>query len=122
MHLKPEDRVPLLPPHLRSGPNDAGDEAAQLVASRPEGRQVHLRRVLVLVPGVQLLAEVQQLLLQGVQAAQAALAFLPPEPLLLHLLQALLLCLPQLQVENLRRGLSGYLSLRGSWAFSFYIF
>lgn len=65
----------------------------------------------MLVRGVQLLVEVQQLLLQGIEAPQADLAFLPPEPLLLHLLQALLLRLPQLQVENLRKGRSTHLSL-----------
>lgn len=60
----------------------------------------------MLVRGVQLLAEVQHLLLQGVEAAQAGLAFFLPEPLLLLLLQALLLRFPQLQVENLQKGLS----------------
>lgn len=62
------------------------------------------------VRGVQLLAELQHLLLQGVEAAQAALALLPPQPLLLRLPQALLLCLPQLQVEDLRKGPAGDLS------------
>ena len=60
----------------------------------------------MLVRGVELLVEVQHLLLQGIEAPQAHLAFLSPEPLLLHLLQALLLCLPQLQVKNLQKGLS----------------
>lgn len=64
---------------------------------------------------VQLLVEMQQLLLQGIEAPQADLALLPAQPLLLLLLQALLLCLPQLQVENLEKGLLSYLSLRGSW-------
>ena len=96
----------LKPPHLRSGPDDPWDKTAQLVASGPEGRQVDLEQVPVLVRGVQLLAEVQHLLLQGVEAAQAGLAFFLPEPLLLLLLQALLLRFPQLQVENLQKGLS----------------
>lgn len=60
----------------------------------------------MLVGGVQLLAEVQHLFLQGVEAAQAGLAFFLPEPLLLLLLQALLLCFPKLQVEDLQKGLS----------------
>ena len=60
----------------------------------------------MLVGGVQLLAEVQHLLLQGVEVPQADLAFFLPEPLLLRLLQALLLRLPQLQVENLQKGRS----------------
>lgn len=113
---KTEDGAPPAPPHLRSGPNDARDEATQLVAPGPEGRQVHLEQVSGLVRGVQLLVEVQHLLLQGVEAAQADLALLLPEPRQLRLPQALLLCLPQLQVENLRRGPSSYSSLRGSWA------
>lgn len=110
-------------PHLRSGPNDARDEAAQLVASGQEGGQVELEQVPVAVRGVQLLAELQHLLLQGVEAAQAALALLPPQPLLLRLPQALLLCLAQLQVEDLGKGPEGrqVTSLRGSWAFSSYM-
>lgn len=71
--------------------------------------------------GVQLLVEVQHLLLQGVEAPQAGLAFFLPQPLLLRLLQPLLLGLPQLQVENLQKGRSCYLSLWHPWAFSFYI-
>lgn len=98
-------------PHLRSGPNDARDEAAQLVASGQEGGQVELEQVPVAVRGVQLLAELQHLLLQGVEAAQAALALLPPQPLLLRLPQALLLCLAQLQVEDLGKGPAGDLSV-----------
>lgn len=75
------------------------------------------------VRGVQLLAELQHLLLQGVEAAQAALALLPPQPLLLRLPQALLLGLPQLQVEDLGKGPGGrqVTSLRGSRAFSSYM-
>lgn len=93
-------------PHLRSGPDDPRDEATQLIASGPEGRQVDPGQVSALVGGIQLLAEVQHLLLQRVEVPQADLAFFLPEPLPLHMLQALLLCLPQLQVENLQEGRS----------------
>lgn len=96
-------------PHLRRGPNDPRDKAAQLVASGPEGGRVELQQVSVRLGlgGVQLLVEVQHLLLQGVEAPQAGLAFFLPQPLLLRLLQPLLLRLPQLQVENLQKGRSG---------------
>lgn len=63
----------------------------------------------------------QHLLLQGVEAPQADLAFFLAQPLLLRLLQALLLGLPQLQVENLQTGRSGDFSPSRPWPFSFYI-
>ena len=106
---EPEDQVAPKLAHLRSGPDDPRDEAAQLVAPGPDGGQVHLQHIFMLLRGVQLLVEVQHLLLQAIEAPQADLALFLPQPLLLHLLQALLLSLPQLQVENLQEGSSGYL-------------
>lgn len=60
---KTGESVFLKPPHLRTGSDDPWDKTAQLVASGPEGRQVDLEQVPVLIRGVQLLAEVQHLLL-----------------------------------------------------------
>ena len=83
-------------PHLQGGADDAGDEATQLVAPGLEGSQVHIQQLFVLTGGIQLLVELQDLLLQGVQAAQTDLTFLLPKLLLLCLLHTLLLCLSKL--------------------------
>ena len=47
---------------------------------------VHIQQLFVLTGGIHLLVEVQDLLLQGVQAVQMDLAFLLPKLLLLCLL------------------------------------
>ena len=71
---------------LQGVSNDSGDETIQVVAQDLDGSQVHIQQLFVLTGGIHLLVEVQDLLLQGVQAMQMDLAFLLPKLLLLCLL------------------------------------
>ena len=55
---------------LQGVSNDSGDETIQVVAQDLDGSQVHIQQLFVLTGGIQVLVELQDLLLQGVQAAQ----------------------------------------------------
>ena len=83
---------------LQGVSNDSGDEAIQVVAQDLDGGQVHIQQLFVLTGGIHLLVEVQDLLLQGVQAVQMDLAFLLPKLLLLCLLHMVVLAVVLLVV------------------------